>query len=421
MRGPGTGDQPAPAVRLVPRSERRANTAVSPALRRWSGRCVRGSRPVSRIPLPPACWPRPIPPEAASPAMTGLAASRCSSVLPGLLRNTAGTDPLALLSSLRPLPRPSPLLCLLRSSEALLPGVLRTSPAALAWSSGTRTPRPCRLVGPVHPLVPGLLLPLVRPPGTNAVPDLLGTAGRARTRRAGRRRARTRRAYRRTPVRVSSNRACALLVARYIKTLALIRRRESPVVHAPRHPRASRPGPRARPLKHPAGPASCSRVRSLTSRPGLPRPLRASTRPGRTSKGTRPTPRLPFPHHAPAPPLFPSPFVHAQRNRATQGPQGGAPHCTNDLVAPGWCGRSLTGRRVKGERGAPPQQTCTVRSHPRFLEPGVPAGGSVLAVATAGPQPPATRPAIRPPGRVPHPTTQLSRRLPRTAGAGLKT
>ncbi len=86
------------------------------------------------------------------------------------------------------------------------------------------------------------------------------------------------------------------LVARYIKTLALIRWRESPVVHTPRHPRASHPGPRVRPPETPRQP-SRPVLASAPSHPArLASPPGASTRPGRTSKGTRThTPPHPIP------------------------------------------------------------------------------------------------------------------------------
>ncbi len=135
-------------------------------------------------------------------------------------------------------------------------------------------------------------------------PNSLGTAGRARTRRAGRWRARTRRADRRTSVRVSSNRALRTLVARYINTLALICPwRTLPGELCPRHPHPLAPAVPSIP-EHPSRP----RIQFERFAPAHPaRPASSTSRfdPGGSNqqRNQAPPPYAPFPHPRPFPRL----------------------------------------------------------------------------------------------------------------------
>lgn len=96
------------------------------------------------------------------------------------------------------------------------------------------------------------------------------------------------------------------LVARYIKTLALIRWRESPVVHTPRHPRASHPGPRVRPPETPRQPSRPVLASgSLTSGPACLTARRFDPPGSNQQRNQAPHPSPPHPRPLPRLPLGP--------------------------------------------------------------------------------------------------------------------
>lgn len=210
------------------------------------------------------------------------------------------------------------------------PGPLETARPGLAALSVQSTPWSLDFCCPWSVLL-----------GRTPCPISLGTAGRARTRRAGRRRARTRRAYRRTPVRVSSNRAPRTLgcpVHQHARTDLPERTPGGSCSVTPAFPTPWSSCP-SRWNTQPA-PASCSRLRPLT--PGPACLVRFALRPARVEPvkepGSTPTP------------LFPTPSLPVVSPRS----EGGGQTLGGVLSGVGWtAARGPLGWPANGEGARP--------------------------------------------------------------------